>query len=227
MEDVWSITSSNKWFIEVPEEDEMTRDNIDSANSGGTEGYSVDQDEFEIHAGDGVGGEWQRINLIAPALISSQNARFSCEFEIDTDEGVEWNDTDFAYFGCFRIVPARGFGFKIKHDDGIYKLYIYLGENAGLTEVRVMPVNGIVVDTIYQVEARYDWEEGVVEYYFGSDDEEYHIIGILPLEEDRADYANIRPMFAYLEIGVASVTNQAYLIFHRWRTQVKKQPEMI
>jgi hypothetical protein len=235
MEDVWEQTASNKWDTQLPEESPAVE--ITQCNMDGTLAYSCDKDLFEITCNPSSFGE---IMLDQPRLKFSRNPRFTCEFEIDTDTGNAWEDGDFTFIRIWQVDDTgglcafpwgtAGFGFSLQKVAGVYKLKSYLADGTGVT-VDIKIAN-LATDVKYIIEARLQWEEKIVMYYFGKadvdkDDPEwgFRLRGIAPINLESDDEDNLAPFHITIDSRHGAETQTLVIPIYRWRTQAIRAVE--
>lgn len=232
IEDIWEQTASNKYHNELPETDINAEVVITKCDMSGTLSYSCDRDVFEVTCNpDSLG--W--IIQDQPRLKYSRDPRFTCEFEIDTDIGDEWEDDDAVYIRVYQVDDAgglcafpygfAGFGFMIMKISGIYKLTAYLTDRTNYTTIEVNVAN-LSTDIKYTVEARLSWKEKIVLYYFGKTDVDksdpewgFRLRGILPINMEDPDEDNLVPFHIALDSRHGAKTQKLVVPIYRWRTQ--------
>ncbi len=238
IEDIWEQTASNKWAIELPE-DEADDPYLQDCNPWAGRGaiaWACDKDEFEIYAvADDAAGE---VFKYEPLLNFSRNPRFTCEFEVDTtgEDRGEWDEGDEVWiriwqrnsqcsgdptYGdkyCCLPYGQGGFGFCIQKTATQLELQAYICTGAGTLSVKVA---NLEYDTKYIIEARMEWTGKVVEFYFGKSDVEetdewgYRLRAILPLF-NAADIGNLCPFHVLMD---GSGTSRPAVVIYRWKTQ--------
>lgn len=228
MENVWQISSSNKMAFEMPEESSEGADDphltFTEVAGGGT--YVCNKDEFDLLT-DGNNNDDIKLYNTIQSLDWEDDSRFACEFEIDTDgDGQIWNSGDVMLIGIYNTAESLGFGFHIRFDGSSYHIDIVLrSTNGGTLMYEVLPVGGIDIDTKYRVEARVDWDEKIVTYYFGSASFDFGIIGIIPFTKIGGIYESgtgqlLHP--AHIRIVKGGVgANRIGVYFYNWRSQAK------
>jgi len=234
IEDVWEQTSSNKWFTELPEDGESAdpAEEITECDKSGTGvSYACTKDDFSVicHA-----NSMGYIILDKPRLKFSRDPRFTCEFEIDATEGDAWANGDYAYIRIYQVNDTNGicsapygdagFGFRILKTSGVYELRTYL-HDGGVTTVEIKVAN-LILDTKYIIEARMEWKEKIIKYYFGKadvpeDDPEwgFKLRAIAPVNLAALDEANLTPFHVTIDSRHAPSTQELILPIYRWRTQ--------
>jgi len=230
VEDVWEQTASNKWNIYLPEEETVTAE-ITECDYGTTINYWCDKDIFDMECGADSFGI---IMLDQPRLKFSRDPRFTCEFEIDTDTGNAWEDGDFAYIRIWQVDDAgglcsvpygtAGFGFFIGKSSGTYVLKSYLADGTGTTvEIKIA---NITTDIKYIVEARLQWKEKIMMFYFGKadvdkDDPDYgfRLRGIAPMSLESEDEDNLVPFHIAIDSRHGVKTQKCVILIYRWKTQ--------
>lgn len=255
IEDVWEQTASNKWALELPA-NEADDPQLDYCKYGvqAHVDYRCDKDVFEIYSSDV--GSYGHVYLAEPTLKFSRNPRFTCEFEVDTTsgDGTEWTaydatDGDIVWFriaernalcgGADPDNPSKyccepygggiGFGFEVIRTTQGYMLKATLGDGISTSKVTVARVEK---DIKYVVEARMEWTEKVVKFYFGKSDVDkndlewgFRLRAILPINLSASDCDNLYPFYITLQAhGATSVSKQAFFIY-RWKTQAIRAVE--
>lgn len=236
VEDVWEQTASNKWDAQLPEESPATEITLCDYTTDVT--YWCDKDLFEITCGANSHGN---VMLDQPRLKFSRDPRFTCEFEIDTDTGDVWEDDDFAYIRiqqvddvgglCSAPYGVAGFGFRIMKISGAYELRSYLNDVASGTTVEIKIAN-LTADIKYIVEARLQWKEKIVMFYFGKADVEkddldygFRLRGIAPISLESADEDNLVPFYVVIDSRHAPQTQKLVIPIYRWKTQAVRAVE--
>jgi hypothetical protein len=251
IEDVWEQTASNKYAITLAEE-ETDEPNLEMCDATLPSYTSIDfeckKEEFVIWTPSDYG--WGFVYLKEPLVKFSRNPRFTCEFEVDTTsgKGEQWADFDYAYirmvdrwglcvggandakYCCVPYTNFLCFGFKIHHDDGTLQLSAELNDGVNHPEIKIA---NIAEDIKYMIEARVEWKERVVKFYFGksnveeldSDWEElgFRLRAILPLDKDALDTDTLMPFTAYMEDG--DTTTKLALYIYRYTAQAMKSVE--
>lgn len=238
LEDVWSQTASNKYYTELPEDD--ADPNIVECDFDGNISYACSKDEFVVTCAANSYGD---VMLDQNRLKFSRSPRFVCDFEIDTDEGDEWEDGDFCFIRIWQVDDTgglcaapwgdSGFGFEIYKNpaNSQYELWIYSYDGESGTAIQVKLAN-ISIDTIYTIEARMEWKEKIVLFYFGRPDiEEGDVLwdtwgiklrGIAPLPVDCVDQENLVPFHVDLDSRHGAATQVLVVPIYRWKTQATK-----
>lgn len=236
VEDVWEQTASNKWDTQLPEESPATE--IIQCDMDGTVAYSCNKDLFEVTCNSNSMG-W--VMLDKPRLKFSRNPRFTCEFEIHNGAGNMWEDDDWAFIRIMQVDDAgglcaapygvAGFGFRIKKVSGVYELRSYLNDVASGTTVEIK-IASLALDVRYIIEARLQWKEKIVMFYFGKadvdkDDPEYgfRLRGIAPMSLESADEGNLVPFHVEVDSRHGAKTQKLVIPIYRWRTQAVRAVE--
>lgn len=236
--DVWEQTSSNKYYTTLPDDEINIDAPIDYCNAPAPRtaiGYTCDKDEFEIHgvADNALG----YVFLYEPLLKFSRDPRFTCEVEIDTNGGgEEWEDNDLVDVRIWELggYPANvcdspfgehGFGFEIRKLGVYYILKGFIAD--GINPNTSVEIARLEIDTKYTLEARMEWKERVVKFYFGQTDIEesdpqylllqFKLRGILPVALTAYDQGNLCPFNVLLD--AASQNTKPLLVIYRWITQ--------
>lgn len=256
VEDVWEQTASNKWATDLPE-DEADEDEIEfCAYAGrGAIAWGCDKEEFHINANaTNAAGD---VFLFEPLLKFSRDPRFTCEFEIETDEyGTTWANNAFVYFRikqldtlcgggdptnpnkhCCTPFGTPGFGFYIKMVSGVYELNAWLDDGVN---VRIVKVANLAEDVKYIMEARMEWNEKIVKYYWGKSDVDktdptwgFRLRAILPItrrggtefEGDVVqDEGDLCPFHVTLDDPSSNGSRPAIVIY-RWKNQAIRAVE--
>lgn len=239
IEDVWSQTASNKWTIELPEDEDDDPYLSSCVLAGrGAINWSCDKDEFEVY-GVVVNGAGS-VMKFEPLLNFSRNPRFTCEFEVDTtgSDRDTWATGDLAYIRiwkrdtkcsgdplngdkyCCTPYGNRGFGFGIQKSATQLELYATLNTSTGNRNVKIA---NIEYDTRYIIEARMEWINRVVEFYFGKPDVEetdewgFRLRAILPLDRYDTDSDYLCPF--HMVLDAASGSTKTAIVIFRWKTQ--------
>jgi len=254
LEDVWEQTASNKWAIELPDT-ETDDPQLDYCKFGVQPhvDYLCDKDVFEIYSSDF--GSYGFVYLAEPTLKFSRNPRFTCEFEVDTSKGADWNwtaydetDGDFIMFRicersalcggadpdnpnkyCCDPLGGIGFGFEVIRTTLGYTLKAFINDGVSTANVTIARIDD---DTKFMVEARMEWTEKVVKFYFGKSDVDkndlvwgFRLRAILPINLDALDCDNLCPFHVVLNAHGASSTSKQDFVIYRWKTQAIRAVE--
>lgn len=243
MDDVWEQTSSNKWYTELPEEDpnDVNLEECDMSGTGVT--IACDKDEFSLTCNPNSMGY---TFITEPLLKFSRDPKFTCEFEIDTDEGDPWVNGDFAYIRIWQVDSTGGwctapwgdggFGFRIERKAAGYELMAYLNDwstdedgNPTTIEIKISDINA---DEKYVIEARMEWKEKVIKFYFGKADAEetdpvwgFRLRAIAPISIMGQNIDDLAPFHVTIDSRHAPSTQTLVLVFYRWRTQAIRTVE--
>jgi len=237
VEDIWQQTASNKYATELPEED--TADvNLEECDVSGGIDIDCQKDEFYVNCNANSMGY---VFLTEPLLKFSRDPRFTCEFEIDTNVGDSWAEDDYAYIRIWQVDSTGGwcsfpwgdggFGFRIiKTTGSIYQLRAYLNDGVDNPEVTIC--NTVNEDVKYIIEARMEWKEKVVKFYFGKSDVAeddptwgFRLRAILPIALTANDTGNLAPFHITIDSRHAPNTQALQLYIYRWRTQAIRAVE--
>jgi len=231
VEDIWQQTASNKYATELPED--ATDDYLDEC---GTLTYTCNKDEFLIQC---TGVNSGRFFLWEPLLKFSRDPRFTCDIEVDTTDNDPWNTDDYVYLRIWQVNPASlcdektiGFGFEIIYDGATYNLYARLNDGVDSSQIKI---SALTLNIKYTLEARMEWKEKVVKYYFGRPDIEegdsnynqwgFKLRAILPISVDAVDEEDLLPFEG--RINSTQAANVVGVFVYRWKTQairaVKKE----
>ena len=260
IEDVWEQTASNKFAIELPE-DEANDANLDSCkwtdpDPAVTEvKFRCDKDEFEIWSS--AVGSYGNVWLREPLVKFSRNPRFTCEFSINTTETnsggtmTEWAYGDPPYTDEGDLISIRissrgslcggadpnnpnkycclqkgyGFGFQIIRTIQGYMLRAHVHDNINDSTITIAKIDH---DIKFTIEARMEWTEKVVKFYFGKTDVEssdlewgFRLRAILPISPHAEDSDDLCPFFAELVSYplAKSLASKQCLYIYRWKTQ--------
>ena len=223
IEDIWEQTASNKWAIELPEDEADDTTLVEDQWAGrGDIAWACDKDEFEIY-GTAVNAAGE-VFKTDPLLNFSRNPRFTCEFEIDTTgaDRDEWQEDDLAFIQIKEEGETVAFGFRIKKTASQLELYAELQTPHSWIWVKLA---NLEYDIKYIIEARMEWKSKVILFYFGKSDVEesdemwgYRLRGILPLDpNDDEDYDNLCPF--HVTIDASSGATKTAVVIYRWKTQ--------
>jgi len=257
VEDIWSQQASNEWATELPEDKTEDDDYLQECDPYGRIDYSCTKDEFEVYATAHTAVGWVYLygtaNKGDPLLNFSRDPKFTCEFEIDTTgaDRTEWNTGTFISFGIRSIynpvTPTdcgnwglRGFGFVVKQTASNLtleaRLYI---DGSCIKEVKIANIS---YDVRYIVEARLEWKEKVIKYYFGKSDVDkndlqfgFRLRAILPIPLETQDiynfggndYNNYLCPFHVVLWGQDGAINpeKPAIVIYRWKTQAIRAVE--
>jgi len=250
VEDVWSQTASNKWATDLPEDETDATDIMEDCVyvGRGTISWACDKEEFEVYCDvvDGAG----EVFLFDPLLKFSRDPRFTCEFEIDTtgEDRTEWDVGDQAYIRireintlcggadptnpdkhCCLPYGSASFGFYLTKTASNYELKAVLDDGVIF---RVVKMANITIDTKYIIEARMEWKERVVKYYFGKSDVDkddqiwgFRLRAILPISLVAQDEDDLCPFHIVLDATGAAETSKIAIVIYRWKTQAIRAVE--
>ena len=255
IEDVWEQTASNKNVIELPEEEDDTKElTLCTAvdGSGDTDlNFTCDKNMFEVWA-TGVNGQGA-IYLEIPLVKFDRNPRFTCEFLIDVaniggHSTTVWATGDCAWIGMGRFalcggadpdnpnkyccdppVPTYFFGFWIEKSASTYDLCANLYTDKDYLGVKVASLSANVK---YTIEARVEWKEKVVKFYWGrSDAEDYDALwgfklrAILPISTLADGTIELCPFLTAFDNAGGGVSKQD-LYLYSYKSQAIRVPEM-
>jgi hypothetical protein len=179
LEDIWSITATNKFFYTVPEEGDTDPMLLYLANVGAG-AYHCDKDMFYLQ----TTGSLDDVQLYSSfvELNWEDNPKFSCEFEIDTAGAADpWTEGNYTDIGISNSGLTLGFYFRIKYSSGAFHIYVCLETTVPPNyEIEILPTGGITYDKKYKLEAEVDWEARLVKYSFGSETQDLAIVGAFP-----------------------------------------------
>lgn len=222
IENVWQITSSNKLMFEVPEDstDAAPDEHMTFTMAAGGGAYKCEKDWFYVLCNTAAQDDVYLYNTIRE-LDFQDDARFSCEIEMDEDVGDAWQTNDQVIFGIWDANQTVGFGFRIKRLAAGWEIDIMLDDLVAATRIiDISAITGAIEsDVKYRLEARLDWDEKIVRYYFGSSSREFGIIGIFPISlTANATGQMLCPMHIRLrELSVHA--NTIMIVFYNWRSQ--------
>jgi hypothetical protein len=125
---------------------------------------------------------------------------------------------------CSAPYGTAGFGFFIGKSSGTYVLKSYLADGTGTTvEIKIA---NITTDIKYIVEARLQWKEKIVMFYFGKadvdkDDPDYgfRLRGIAPMSLESEDEDNLVPFYIAIDSRHGVKTQKCVILIYRWKTQ--------
>jgi len=118
-----------------------------------------------------------------------------------------------------------GFGFKIIRTIQGYMLQAHVTDEEDSRHITIAEIDH---DVKFTVEARMEWKEKIVKFYFGKTDVEssdlewgFRLRAILPISLDAPDTDDLCPFWAELESysGTKSLASKQALYIYRWRTQ--------
>jgi hypothetical protein len=218
--------------------------------------FTCGKDEFEVWSSDV--GAYGLVWLREPLVKFSRNPRFTCEFSINTTETnsggtmTEWaygdppneDDGDAIHIKistrwglcggadpdnpnkyCCAPLAGYGFGFYIVRTVQGYMLKAHEvddKDNATITIAKIVP------DTKFTIEARMEWKEKVVKFYFGKTDVPssdlewgFRLRAILPISLDATDSDDLCPFWVEVVSfsGPKSLASKQALYIYRWKTQ--------
>ena len=241
VEDIWGQTASNKWATELPEDEAAATQIMESCAwvGRGAIGWGCDKEEFTVYgAAANAAGE---VFVFDPLLKFSRDPRFTCEFEIDTDEeGEAWVNGDACWIRINQVHTLCGGGDPTnpnKHccvpfgtaDFGFYLLktadnYELWATNDDKITYRNVKIANISIDVKYIIEARLEWKEKIVKYYFGKADVDkddlqwgFRLRAVLPISSIAIDEDNLCPF--HILIDSAGGANIQGIVIYRWKTQ--------
>jgi len=218
--------------------------------------FTCGKDEFEIWSSDV--GSYGQVWLREPLVKFSRDPRFTCEFSINTTETnsggtmTEWaygdppntDDGDVIYIKlstrwslcdgadpnnpnnyCCAPKSGYGFGFHILRTIQGYMLKAQVVDSKNSTVITIAEIDH---DVKFTIEARMEWKEKVVKFYFGKTDVDssdpewgFRLRAILPISLDADDSDDLCPFWTELISygGPKSLASKQALYIYRWKTQ--------
>lgn len=228
MTDIWGQNASNKWAIELPDSETADPgDFVETCKYVGhtpTAVWEMSKEEFYVTASavDAAVSVW----VNEPTLQYSRNPRFKAEIVVSEIDGDPWQDDDIMEFGIHQIdncsPPSTiGFGFWINHENGEYVLECFAWDSIGGQNVSVAVISPNIK---YEVEARMEWPEKVIKFYFGKPDVDetdplwgFRLRAILPISLGCADSDALSPCWVML--NAESGATKPWLYINKWETQ--------
>lgn len=223
MEDIWSAQAKND---EIDPPSEKDDDRWHCPNDGvNWQGYACDEDVFYIK-GSKVADEvmyFIRARLLKDEhnpngwIDFDQSPRFVCEIMIPYDDGnpdtTDWRVGDTCYIRMMNT--NRGFGFKIYRATASLEVYTYLIDVGGVAEE--VYLGDLSLDTKYRLEARVDWEERLVKWYFNNT-----LTAIMAFDPfETGNNSNMYPFHIYLTTSnpAGGVIYWSHLYIYSYRAQ--------
>lgn len=239
IEDIWEQTASNKWAMDLPEE-ESDDPNLSYCNyvDHGDLAFACDKDEFEVYSV--ATNAYGSVFKTDPLLKFSRDPRFTCDFEVDTTgaDRDEWQEGDMGIITireidtmcggadpdnpdryCCDPLGTSGFGFCVYKSATHLELRAYL---ATPTDGISVKIDNIDYNTKYSIEARMEWKSKVVLFYYGkpdvdeSDVDGFKLRAVVPIRHTTVE-DNLCPF--HVLIDAVSEATKVALVIYRWKTQ--------
>lgn len=150
-----------------------------------------------------------------------RDPRFSAKFRINDAFLANGN---YIIFGMEDLDSGsmNRFGFYIYYDSGAgtYTLYAMLSDEGFGMWTRNMGT--LSLDTIYEIEAKVDWDDKIVFYKLGLPDSEMTFQAAIPFDENVIN-RTLTPMWIYCNLSGDGASPAAYIEFMLWKSQGKKE----